>query len=290
MKKSQRIVTVRRTGFSLVELLVVIAIIMILMGLLMPAVQKVREAGNRLLCKNNLKQIAIAFHHHHNDHGFFPSGGWAFFTPPTYVNGAPLPAPRQQAGWGFQILPYIEADNVWRAGAVAAIAAPLKVFFCPSRRAPQTVSWPDSYVPQLTGGTLVHGLCDYAASNLEETGVVRRFVGVRIAEIYDGTSNTLLAGDKRLNLAFLGQKQLDDNEGYTAGWDKDTVRTTKRTPARDYTGVGDGQLLFGSSHPEGISAVFADGSVRSVPFGIDRTVFGNLGNRADGQVIPDDSF
>jgi prepilin-type N-terminal cleavage/methylation domain-containing protein/prepilin-type processing-associated H-X9-DG protein len=290
MKNSQRMVAFRRNGFSLVELLVVIAIITLLMGLLMPAVQKVREASNRMLCKNNLKQLGIAFHHHHNDHAFFPSGGFAYWTPPTYVNGAPLPPPRQQAGWGFQILPYIEGDNVWRGGAVNAIATPLKVFFCPSRREPQTISWPDSYVPQLTGGNLVHGLCDYAASNLEGTGAVRRIQPVRIAEITDGTSNTLVLGDKRLNIRLLGQKQLDDNEGYTAGWDKDTVRTANRPPARDYSGFGDGQLLFGSSHPEGINAVFADGSVRSVPFDIDRRVFRNLGNKADGQVIPDDSF
>lgn len=290
MKDLQRGQAVRRSGFSLVELLVVIAIITLLISLLLPAVQKVREAANAMICKNNLKQIAIAFHHHHNDYGFFPSGGWAFWTPPTYVNGAPLSAPNQQGGWGFQILPYIEADTVWRGGAVAAIATPHKLFFCPSRRLPQTISWTDGYIPRLTGGVLVHALCDYAASNLEGTGVVRRFVPLKIAEITDGTSSTLLAGDKRLNLAFLGQRQPDDNEGYTAGWDKDTMRSTRRPPTRDYSGIGDGQLMFGSSHPAGICAVFADGSVHTISYAIDVRIFRLLGDRADGQVITDDSF
>ncbi len=283
--------SVARAGFSLVELLVVIAIITLVMALLLPAVQKVREAANRMMCKNNLKQIALAFHNFHNDMSFFPSGGWGPWAPPTYDKGSsPLIGDRQGAGWGFQILPYIEADQIWTDGPVVAVATTNKLFFCPSRRLPQTVSWKDGYVPPLTGGVLVHALCDYAASNLEGTGVVRRIKPVHIAEIQDGTSNTLLAGDKRVNLAFLGQRQPDDNEGYTAGWDKDTIRSTRRPPARDYSGLGDGQLMFGSSHPAGISAAFADGSVHTVSYDVDFKVFRNLGDKADGQVILDDSF
>ena len=286
MKKSQRIVTVRRTGFSLVELLVVIAIIMILMGLLMPAVQKVREAGNRLLCKNNLKQIAIAFHHHHNDHGFFPSGGWAFFTPPTYVNGAPLPAPRQQAGWGFQILPQIESAAVWQAGALKAVGTTNPIYFCPSRRPPQTVTTRDNYSPPLTGSKVVHALCDYAASNREGNGAVQRFKPLRFRDFTDGTSHTLLVGEKRLNLAFLGQPQDDDNEGYTAGWNEDTIRKSSDPPAPDYIGSGDGNNVFGSSHPGAFNMLFADGSVKPLSYSINKKLFSRLGSRNDGQPTP----
>jgi hypothetical protein len=253
-----------------------------LMGLLLPAVQKVREAAARTQCLNNLKQIGLAFHNHHDTYRAFPTGGWANTTPPTYVKGQPLVGREQKAGWGFQILPYIEGENVWRAGAVVAIATPNPLFFCPSRRSPQTVTFLDSYNPPLTGGQLTHALCDYAASNLEGTGVVRQIEPVRIAEITDGTSNTLLVGEKRLNLAFLGQPQHDDNEGYTCGWDQDTVRRTNRPPAPDFFGVGDGQRRFGSSHPGQFNSVFSDGSVRGIRYGIRVRMFRLLGDKADG--------
>src|SRR5947208_348759 len=158
---------VQRAGFTLIELLVVIAIIGVLIGLLVPAVQQVRESASRLQCQNNLKQIGLAFHTHHDVLRYFPSGGWASNTPPTYINGRPLVGAQQRAGWGFQILPYLEARNAWSAGPVVAVATPHPIFFCPSRREPQTATYPDGYHPPLTGGPLTHALGDYAASNTE---------------------------------------------------------------------------------------------------------------------------
>src|SRR5262249_47253153 len=209
-----------------------IAIIGVMLGLLLPAVQKVRAAAARLQCQNNLKQLALAFHAHHDQHQFFPTGGWDWTYPPTYVNGSPAVGADQQAGWGFQILPFIEQDNVWRGGqattdgdrALVAIAAKLSVFFCPARRSPQTVSY--SYPGYLGGVTATHGLCDYAASNLDNTGVVRQFRPTRFADVADGTSNTLLLGDKRLNLTNLGQPQAADNQGDTSGSNEDPIRPT----------------------------------------------------------------
>jgi prepilin-type N-terminal cleavage/methylation domain-containing protein len=281
-----------RNAFTLVELLVVIAIIAILIGLLLPAVQKVREASFRAQCQNNLKQIGLAFHNHHGTLGYFPTGGWGPLYAPTYVNGVPAVGAKQQAGWGFQILPYIEAENTWKAGAVVAIGATNKTFFCPTRRTPQTVQYLDNYQPPLTGGLLTHALCDYAASNRGNTGVVQQYTPTRFNMISDGASNTLLVSEKRLNRAFLGQPQQDDNQGYTAGWNYDTIRKTTRPPAPDYfdSSGGDGQGLFGSSHQNGINAVLADGSVRPISYFVSRKTFQYLGDEADEQVIGPDAW
>jgi prepilin-type N-terminal cleavage/methylation domain-containing protein len=283
-----------RRAFTLIELLVVIAVISTLIGLLLPAVQKVREAANRAQCLNNLKQIGLAFHHHHSAFGNFPSGGWYDYTAPTYGGGQPLVGRSQQAGWGFQILPYIDAANTWRGGnattdaqrALVAIGTTNRLFFCPSRRLPQTVTYGDNYFPPLTGGKITHALCDYAASNKDGTGAVRQFDPVRIAEITDGTSTTLLVGEKRINRALLGTKQTDDNQGYTCGFNFDTIRKTTRPPAPDYFApTGDGGGLFGSSHIGVVNFVLADGSGRTIPYSISRLVFMYLGQRDDGHPI-----
>ncbi len=285
----------RRGAFTLIELLVVIAIIAVLLGLLLPAVQKVRETASGLSCQNNLKQIGLAFHNHHGTYESFPSGGWDWSTPPVFVNGQPLSGRTQQAGWGFQILPFIEQDNVWRGGqattdtdrAITAVGTPTKLFFCPSRRLPQTIVY--SEPEYFNGRNVTRALCDYAASNFDGTGAVRRIDPVRMAEITDGASNTLLVSEKRLNLFFLGQAQPDDNIGYTAGWDDETNRMTSRPPAPDYrmsSGSGDG--LFGASHTGGFNALFSDGSVHFLHYSIAPVTFYYLGNKSDGQVVGDD--
>ena len=167
------------SGFTLIEVLVVIAIIGVLVGLIIPAVQASREASRRVSCQNNLKQFGVAFQNHHDQHGYFPSGGWEWYTPPTYLNGIPLVGDEQQGGWGFQVLPFLEAQDVWTGGQattdfdreLVAIATARSIFFCPTRRAPQTVTYSEPAwqgIVYLDGQVATHALCDYAAANARE--------------------------------------------------------------------------------------------------------------------------
>ena len=274
---------VRRRAFTLVELLVVIAIIGTLIALLLPAVQSAREAARRSQCANNLRQLALAFQQHHAAQNYFPTGGHDWDLAPVYRDGRPVVGENQPAGWGFQVLPYIEGQTAWSQGAIVAIGSVHPLFFCPSRRDPQAFQRPDKYKPPLTGGTLTHALSDYAASNREQTGIVRRYTPLEIAEVTDGLSHTLLVGDKRLNVRQLGEPQDDDNEGYTVGWNEDTIRRTDEPPRPDHDGGEDGEKLFGSSHPAVFNAALADGSVQAVSYEVAAEAFERLGNRSDGQ-------
>jgi prepilin-type N-terminal cleavage/methylation domain-containing protein len=138
--------TSSRFGFTLVELLVVIAIIGVLISLLMPAVQAAREAARRMQCANNLKQIALAALHHEQANGYFPTGGWGYM----WVGDADRGFGRRQpGGWIYNLLPYLEQENLFRlpadgdskivtqaqrAGADKLSLTPIAVMNCPSRR------------------------------------------------------------------------------------------------------------------------------------------------------------
>jgi len=287
----------QKSGFTLIELLVVIAIIAVLIALLLPAVQQARESARRTQCRNNLKQFGLAMHNHHDTYRVLPSGGTGWTYHMTYTtNGSPEIAPNQGGGWGFQVLPFIEADIVWRGGnkttnmdrSILAISTPNVAFFCPSRRAAQVLPpIADWYsIPANSGLTYGHAQTDYASSNGQNTGAITQTTPQRLADITDGTSQTILLGEKKLDRYNLGNYQGDDNEGYTAGWDHDTVRWTDRAPAADTSiNGGWGEQRFGSSHPGAFNALFCDGSVKSLSYNIDLTVFLRLGQRNDGQVV-----
>ncbi len=293
------------SGFTLLELLVVIAIMGVLIALLLPAVQKVREVASRAQCANHLKQIGLAFQSHHAQLGYFPTAGDTWATPPTYLNGVPAMGEQQGAGWGFQILPYLEADNAWRGGGATtdnarqrvAVAAVNPLFFCPSRRAPMTVTYADHYISKSAADLVTHALCDYAGNNLDDgSGAIQASnfgPPLSLADITDGASMTLLIGEKRLNLHYLGHiPRSDDNEGYSAGNDWDTMRNANDPPAHDTNAATteNGFAEFGSSHPSGLNVMFADGSVHHIPYAIDPAVFSRLGSRADGMPVDMSDF
>ncbi len=130
-----------RDGFTLVELLVVIAIIGILIALLLPAVQAARESARRTQCTNNLKQMGLAFHNHHEAHKHYPTGGWGnqWFADPNRGYDQ-----KQPGGWIYNILAFMEQDNVreigagsatWQADVFALNGKAIPAFNCPTRRA-----------------------------------------------------------------------------------------------------------------------------------------------------------
>ncbi len=128
-----------RRGFTLIELLVVIAIIGLLMALLLPAIQRVREASNRMRCGSNLSQIALACHNHHNDYNIFPTAGIWWNAPRVLRNGVPVSAPWQNKSFLYQILPYMEQQQLWRLGPGqegTIIGTVIPAYYCPSRRKP----------------------------------------------------------------------------------------------------------------------------------------------------------
>ncbi len=153
-----------RQAFTLVELLVVIAILLLLLALLLPAVQRVREAANKVVCASNLRQIGHAVHLYlASNNQLFPSGGGDNPLPRTLSSiGLPTSRMEQDWGWMYQILPYLEQDNLWKfrsasspvpsyvspfgydpTGDAEIASTPVEAYFCPSRRSSQVITTPD---------------------------------------------------------------------------------------------------------------------------------------------------
>ena len=298
-----------RKGFTLIELLVVIAIIALLVGLLLPAVQKVREAASRMRCSNNLKQIGLAMHAYHDARGNFPQAGGE----PLGSNGTENPARRIfYFNWPFHIYPYIEQEALYKlaptdefvdinnvAGGAGILSkldqSTISIYYCPTRR---TVR-------------LYHNsaITDYGANSgtnyYDGVLVVNNtpsYQKISMGAITDGTSNTLLLGERRINIQSIesGTDSYDNEPAVRAGWDGDTICRAQTSggswlvPAADINTVstatngyfgGSGITQFGGSHAGTMPCVLADASVRSIKFGCNPTAFKNLCVRNDGLVV-----
>jgi prepilin-type N-terminal cleavage/methylation domain-containing protein len=331
----------RRSGFTLIELLIVMAIISVLVSLSIPAVMKAREASNRSACSNNLRQMGIACQAHQTQYNYLPTAGLTDYAAPTFgTNGSsfiPNVGWRQDAGWGYQILPFLDAEPIWEGLYVAStgssatnvvnamqntIAPPLKLFFCPSRRQPSTnTTYTNPAFPyeaaysSLLGKAAIVALSDYAGCNGTTPGVVpgngaivSESIGkftVSASDIRDGTSYTLLLGEKAANPR-VGFITNEDDLGYFSGYGSvpgsaagskgvnfNAVRFTSTAllPLRDIeiTATTNNPTggAFGSAHPGTWNALMADGSVQAFSYTINANVFVALGTIQGNEIISD---
>jgi prepilin-type N-terminal cleavage/methylation domain-containing protein/prepilin-type processing-associated H-X9-DG protein len=312
----------KRKGFTLIELLVVIAIIAILIGLLLPAVQKVRAAAQRMQCQNNLKQLGLAAFNFESAYGRFPPGlnlpisnqSGAIFPNNVLVTSGkvgPGPDPAKFYSLFEALLPYIEQDNLQKqlnfnsretvncTGSNSPGATIIKILLCPSDVLPtppvSTFGANEFFGMNSYGGN--GGTRSwYVDGSYSVDGVFYFNSAVRIADIADGTSNTLLFGERyHLDLNWAGISTLGGWAWANFNAPQDYLLSS-RVPINYQVPPGGGNnfnftdprtCAFGSGHVGGANFALADGSVRllSLTGNSDLPVLQALSTRAGGEVV-----
>ncbi len=273
--------TVRQSGFTLIELLVVVAVIGVLAALLMPAVQSARASARRMTCGNQLRQLGLGLHLYHDAHACFPPG--------SYILG-PSFSVQTGWGWGAMIFPHIEENDFYRqlnfgqGTAVGTnlplIARSVPIWRCPSEISPEIISATPSNTPPFSLAT-----GNYCGSS----GILGAMSHVNIGAICDGTSKTLLAGER------IDQPGLNGTLAFTSSWCGDvafpdayaSTSVPYLTPSqlhpinRSFSDPN----CFGSYHTGGANFVLADGSLRFLNESIDVNVYVALGTICNRDVV-----
>ena len=312
-----------RRGFTLTELLVVIAVIAIIIALLLPAVQLAREAARRTQCMNNLKQMGIAITGFHTAHNRFPAAAMTLGFPnddtEDFIPGIM---------WSGQILPEMEQPNLYRLldkdirnqavldDIYRACSTYISAYRCPSTKADvksaQTLWWhrfpgrvPMSYLACASGIMDVEsGPGDWVGTSVSD-GVMYRDSRIRVPDVSDGLSNTILVGET-IHVDHWGKdhdekwqvvdhwyiwspEQLEHSHPRYRAEASEAMGTTGAPPNAmanpEKWNINQKELSFSSRHPGGLQVVFGDGHVRFISESIDRGVWSSMGTRADGDLV-----
>ena len=300
-----------RKGFTLIELLVVIAIIAVLIGLLLPAVQKVREAAARTRCYNNLKQIGLALQGYHDTAKTFPPG---YQTQVASDNSDLGPG----WGWAAYLLDYLEQGNLQRtirfnlpisdpANAAARMSV-VSVFVCPSEPKTGTFTVEDASgnpVTEVARGSYVamNGILGVSSDSFDNNGAFLRNKTLRIADISDGLSNTLFVGERCTSMSSTTWTGAVTNGVVPAQrypLPSDQLANAEAASAlvlshgsRDH--LPNNPLVFdadatSSFHSQGVNFLFGDGSVHPINSTISGTVYEALLTRAGNEPVGSGSF
>jgi len=266
---------------TLTELVVVLALFSVVIGLLIPTVQKVRAAAARAECANHLKRIGIAFQNYEHIKGHYAPGG-SHLPPPLgqFSHGAP-PDRRDLWSWAYHLLPFIDEGAIHKNPDPLAVSShPIRIYYCPGRRPAEMYNGDAKIDYAGNAGTDVNG----------RNGVVMRtgfgLCGPR--DVIDGVGHTIAIAEKQLNLAMLGGSE-DDRNYAMAGWNGNMAvyRFGTQPPAFDVNrptcpSSATPSVRFGSSHHSGFNAAYCDGSVRHIRYSVSPDAFRAACVRDDG--------